>query len=280
MDDNKIGPPEIVAMASVGVFFFATFLPWFSVSVSGDSSGILSGADFPSANGWDAGFLWSGFPLLLGFALLALLLLPKVAPDISLPDLPPYLPLAIAGAAGPAMEMVKLFQLQLEHYEKVEGTTISLEGKANQLSQMVRGHLPAAMQGFAVVPLFAGYDTARQEGRLFEYDVTGGRYEESEYATTGSGSLHAGAVVKMGYRPDLTREQVIDLVISALFEAADEDSATGGPDLVRAIYPSVATITAGGFEVVEEAEVAQRFRGLVDQLTSSRGPRTDPEVNP
>jgi len=187
---------------------------------------------------------------------------------------------AIAGAAGPAIEMVKLFQLQLEHYEKVEGTTISLEGKANQLSQMVRGHLPAAMQGFAVVPLFAGYDTARQEGRLFEYDVTGGRYEESEYATTGSGSLHAGAVVKMGYRPDLTREQVIDLVISALFEAADEDSATGGPDLVRAIYPSVATITAGGFEVVEEAEVAQRFRGLVDQLTSSRGPRTDPEVNP
>jgi len=100
MDDNKIGPPEIVAMASVGVFFFATFLPWFSVSVSGDSSGILSGADFPSANGWDAGFLWSGFPLLLGFALLALLLLPKVAPDISLPDLPPYLPLAIAGAAA------------------------------------------------------------------------------------------------------------------------------------------------------------------------------------
>ena len=187
---------------------------------------------------------------------------------------------AIAGAAGPAIEMVKLFQLQLEHYEKVEGQPISLEGKANQLSQMVRNHLPAAMQGLAVVPLFAGYDTARQEGRLFEYDVTGGRYEESEYATTGSGSLHAGAVVKMGYRPDLTREQVIDLVISALFEAADEDSATGGPDLVRAIYPSVATITAGGFEVVEEAEVAQRFRGLVDQLTSSRGPRTDPEVNP
>ena len=185
-----------------------------------------------------------------------------------------YSGVAIAGAAGPAVEMVKLFQLQLEHYEKVEGTTISLEGKANQLSQMVRGHLPAAMQGFAVVPLFAGFDTARQQGRLFEYDVTGGRYEESEYAATGSGSLHAGAVVKMGYRPDLSREEVIDLVISALFEAADEDSATGGPDLVRAIYPNVATITADGFLGVEEAEVAERFRGLVEQLTSTRGPLT------
>lgn len=179
---------------------------------------------------------------------------------------------AIAGAAGPAIEMVKLFQLQLEHYEKVEGSMISLEGKANQLSQMVRGHLPAAMQGFVVVPLFAGYDLALGEGRLFEYDVTGGRYEESEYATTGSGSLHAGAVVKMGYRPGLSREEVIDLVISALFEAADEDSATGGPDLVRAIYPSVATITAGGFEAVDEAEIAERFRGLVELLADSRGP--------
>jgi len=137
---------------------------------------------------------------------------------------------------------------------------------------MVRGHLPAAMQGFAVVPLFAGYDLARAEGRLFEYDVTGGRYEESEYAATGSGSLHAGAVVKMGYRPGLTREAVIDLVISALFEAADEDSATGGPDLVRAIYPTVATITAGGFDAVDEAEVAERFRGLVELLTATRGP--------
>lgn len=183
-----------------------------------------------------------------------------------------YSGVAIAGAAGPAVEMVKLFQLQLEHYEKVEGTTISLEGKANQLSQMVRGHLPAAMQGFAVVPLFAGYDTARKEGRLFEYDVTGGRYEESEYAATGSGSLHAGAVVKIGYRPGLAREDVIDLVISALFEAADEDSATGGPDLVRAIYPSVATITADGFAAVDETEVAQRFQTLVDLLHETRGP--------
>ena len=108
--------------------------------------------------------------------------------------------MAIAGAAGPAIEMVKLFQLQLEHYEKVEGAQLSLEGKANQLGQMVRSHLPAAMQGLVVVPLFAGYDTRRRSGRLFEYDVTGGRYEESDFAATGSGSLHAGTVVKLGYR--------------------------------------------------------------------------------
>src|SRR5690348_7833318 len=139
---------------------------------------------------------------------------------------------AIAGAAGPAMEMVKLFQLQLEHYEKVEGNFLSLEGKANQLGQMVRGNLPAAMQGLAVVPIFAGFDLNRDTGRLFQYDVTGGRYEESNFASTGSGSLHAGTVVKLGYRADLDRAASIDLVISALFQAADEDSATGGPDLV------------------------------------------------
>src|ERR1700716_1423951 len=118
---------------------------------------------------------------------------------------------AIAGAAGPAMEMVKLFQLQLEHYEKVEGIELSLDGKANQLSSMVRQHLPAAMQGLVVVPLFAGYDVRRRQGRLFQYDVTGGRYEESNFATTGSGSLHAGTVVKLGYRESLSREEAIDL---------------------------------------------------------------------
>ncbi|HSL59942.1 MAG TPA: proteasome subunit beta [Acidimicrobiales bacterium] len=174
---------------------------------------------------------------------------------------------AIAGAAGPAIEMVKLFQLQLEHYEKVEGTALSLEGKANQLGQMVRNHLPAAMQGLAVVPLFAGYDTRRAAGRLFQYDVTGGRYEEQNHAATGSGSLHAGTVVKLGYRDGMDRATVIDLAISALFQAADEDSATGGPDLVRGIYPTVATITDQGFEHVDEAEIAERFRGLIERLT-------------
>jgi proteasome beta subunit len=178
---------------------------------------------------------------------------------------------AIAGAAGPAIEMVKLFQLQLEHYEKVEGTALSLDGKANQLSQMVRNHLPAAMQGLAVVPLFAGFDTRRQTGRLFQYDVTGGRYEESNHAATGSGSLHAGTVVKMGWREGLDRGQAVDLAISALFQAADEDSATGGPDLVRGIYPTIATITADGFVGVAESEISERFLALLAGLTGSPG---------
>jgi proteasome beta subunit len=189
---------------------------------------------------------------------------------------------AIAGAAGPAMDMVKLFQLQLEHYEKVEGAELSLEGKANQLSGMVRSNLPAAMQGLVVVPLFAGFDTRRRQGRLFQYDVTGGRYEETNFATTGSGSLHAGTVIKLGYREALAREEAIDLLISALFNAADEDSATGGPDLVRGIYPTVATITEEGFEKLGDAEIAERFRLLVDRLstpesTASVGP--SPTVN-
>jgi proteasome beta subunit len=173
---------------------------------------------------------------------------------------------AIAGAAGPAMEMVKLFQLQLEHYEKVEGSELSLEGKANQLSQMVRGHLPMAMQGMAVVPLFAGYDLRRRAGRLFQFDVTGGRYEEADFATTGSGSLHAGTVIKVSYRQSMDRAQTLDLAIQALFQAADEDSATGGPDLVRGIYPTMATITADGFTPVGEPEIAERFRGLLDRM--------------
>ncbi len=178
----------------------------------------------------------------------------------------------IAGAAGPAVDMVKLFQLQLEHYEKVEGVQLSLEGKANQLSQMVRSNLPAAMQGLAVVPIFAGYDLRRQTGRLFQYDITGGRYEESNHAATGSGSLHAGTVIKLGYRDGLDRSEVVDLALSALFEAADEDSATGGPDPLRGIYPLVATITAAGFEQLSDAEIAERFEGLTDALRARQGP--------
>jgi proteasome beta subunit len=173
---------------------------------------------------------------------------------------------AIAGAAGPAVEMVKLFQLQLEHYEKVEGEQLSLEGKANQLSMMVRSNLPAAMQGMAVVPLFAGFDLGRGIGRLFEFDVTGGRYEENDHASTGSGSLHAGTVVKLAWKEDLTREEAVDLALKALFQAADEDSATGGPDLVRGIYPTMATITAEGFTALERHEIAERFRTLLDTM--------------
>jgi len=178
---------------------------------------------------------------------------------------------AIAGAAGPAVEMVRLFQLQLEHYEKVEGAPLSLEGKANQLSQMVRNHLPAAMQGFVVVPIFAGFDLSRALGRLYQYDATGGRYEELDFAATGSGSLQASTVIKLGYRIGLGRDETVDLVLRALFEAADEDSATGGPDLIRNIFPVIATITAGGFERVPDDELRGRFEGIIEDLRSDRG---------
>jgi proteasome beta subunit len=136
---------------------------------------------------------------------------------------------------------------------------------------MVRSHLPAAMQGLAVVPLFAGYDVRRQLGRLFEYDVTGGRYEESDFAATGSGSLHAGTVIKIGYRDGLSAADALALAINALYQAADEDSATGGPDLMRGIYPVMATISARGFTRLPDADVEALFRTLLDTLTANRG---------
>jgi len=173
---------------------------------------------------------------------------------------------AIAGAAGPAIEMVKLFQLQLEHYEKVEGEPLSLEGKANQLSGMVRSNLPAAMQGLAVVPLFAGYDRRRGEGRLFEYDVTGGRYEEQAYATSGSGGMHAATVVKLGYREPADRDATVDLSFRALLTAAEEDSATGGADPVRGIWPIIATIDSDGFARLSDDELAERYARLSQEI--------------
>jgi proteasome beta subunit len=175
---------------------------------------------------------------------------------------------AIAGAAGPAMEMIRLFQLQLEHYEKVEGSHLSLEGKANQLSMMVRGNLPAAMQGMVVVPIFAGYDRRRSVGRLFAYDVTGGRYEEREYVATGSGSVHAGTVIKVGYRSAMSRDEAIDLAVRSLWEAADADSATGGPDALRGIYPIVATVGADGWQPVDDDDLAPRFEAIGTEMRS------------
>jgi proteasome beta subunit len=175
---------------------------------------------------------------------------------------------AIAGAAGPAMEMIKLFQLQLEHYEKVEGSSLSLEGKANQLSMMVRSNLPAAMQGMVVVPIFAGFDLRRSMGRLFTYDVTGGRYEEHDYVATGSGMLHAGTVIKVGYRDSLDRAAAVALACRSLWEAADADSATGGPDALRGIYPVVATITADGWGRVPDDELAATFASIAEEVRS------------
>ncbi len=179
---------------------------------------------------------------------------------------------AIAGAAGPAVEMVRLFQLQLEHYEKVEGKELSLDGKASQLSALLRQNLPMARAGMVVVPLFAGYDLRIGEGRLFQFDVSGGRYEELEYGTTGSGSLHASTVLKLGYRKGQTRDAAVNLAIEALYVAADEDSATGGPDFIRNLFPVVATVTSGGYEQLEDDEVKSRSQELVDRLIAQGTP--------
>ncbi|MCC2276380.1 proteasome subunit beta [Streptomyces morookaense] len=185
-----------------------------------------------------------------------------------------YSAVGIAGTAGLAVEMVKLFQLELEHFEKVEGVQLSLEGKANRLSTMIRSNLGMAMQGLAVVPLFAGWDVDRQKGRIFSYDVTGGRSEEHGFAATGSGSLFARGSFKKLFREDLTEQQTITLVVQALYDAADEDSATGGPDLARRIYPIVTVITDEGFRRLTEAECSETVRAIHERrLEEPDGPR-------
>ncbi|HEU4491060.1 MAG TPA: proteasome subunit beta, partial [Jiangellales bacterium] len=145
----------------------------------------------------------------------------------------------IAGAAGVAVELVRLFQVELEHYEKIEGTVLSLDGKANRLAAMIRGNLGLAMQGLAVVPLFAGYDLDSRGGRIFSYDITGGRYEEHEHHSVGSGSMFARGALKKLWRDDFAVDDAALCAVQALYDAADEDSATGGPDLTRRIYPVV-----------------------------------------
>jgi len=172
----------------------------------------------------------------------------------------------IAGAAGPAMEMARLFQTELEHYEKVEGDNLSLEGKANKLSQMIRMNLPAAMQGLVVVPIFAGFDTKTAAGRIFKYDITGGKYEDTDYYAQGSGGKDARDSLKKRWKRDLPREEALRVAVEALLDAADEDLGTGGPDLIRGIYPTIKTITRSGFADVPEDEV----RRLVETLLSER----------
>jgi len=184
-----------------------------------------------------------------------------------------YSGIAVAGSAGFGLEIIKLLQTELEHYEKMGGKTLSMEGKANFLGQMIRQHLPLAFQGFVVVPVFAGFDILRRTGRIFSYDATGGRYEETDFTADGSGGRDARTTIKLGWREDLARDDAIELAVAALYEAADEDSATGGPDIVRGIYPTVATITESGYDEVAEETVAERFRALIDRITERGGIR-------
>ncbi len=177
-----------------------------------------------------------------------------------------YSAVAIAGAAGPCMEMVRIFQLQLEYHEKQEGMTLSLEGKANFLSSLVRSNLSAALMGLIVVPIFAGYDVRCKEGRIFKYDVTGGRFEEKDYYATGSGGKDARGTLKKRYRPGMSREEGLKAVLEAIWDAADEDLPTGGPDFIRDIYPTAKIITSSGAADVPEEEVKQFYESLIQTL--------------
>jgi proteasome beta subunit len=177
----------------------------------------------------------------------------------------------IAGTAGLAIELVRLLQVELEHYEKIEGTQLSLTGKANRLATMTRSNLPMAMQGLAVVPLFAGYDHEISGGRIFSYDVTGGRYEEHAYHAVGSGGFFARGSLKKLYRESMSGPDATTAAVQALYDAADDDSATGGPDLMRRIFPVVALVTADGYRRLPDEEIG----AVVEAVVSGRSQRPD-----
>jgi proteasome beta subunit len=182
-----------------------------------------------------------------------------------------YSCVGIAGAAGIAVELVRLFQTELEHYEKIEGITLSMDGKANRLAALIRSNLGLAMQGLSVVPLFAGYDLEADQGRIFSYDVTGGRYEETAFYSVGSGSLFARGSLKKLYREDLDGDGCVTAVVQALYDAADDDSATGGPDMTRRIFPVVGVITGDGYRRMSDDEVA----AIADRVIAARMDRPD-----
>jgi proteasome beta subunit len=171
--------------------------------------------------------------------------------------------MAISGAAGPSIEMARILSVELEHYEKIEGEPLELEGKANKLSQMIRQNLPAAMQGLAVIPLFAGFDLRRKSGRLWKFDVTGGRYEETEFDATGSGGLFARESLKKTWTPDQSREESIASAVEALTSAADEDRATGGVDLRRGIFPIVMCASESGIDEIPESEIESAYQTVI-----------------
>ena len=187
-----------------------------------------------------------------------------------------YSCIGIAGTAGVGIELIRLFQVELEHYEKIEGTVLSLDGKANRLATMVRNNLGAAMQGLAVIPLFAGFDLDATDpsriGRIFSFDVAGGVYEETGYDAIGSGSLFAKSALKKTYRSGVTTEEAGRLAIEALYDAADDDTATGGPDLIRKIFPVVMTATAQGTHRLSDAETGALAEAIVGARAADPAP--------
>jgi proteasome beta subunit len=182
-----------------------------------------------------------------------------------------YSCVGIAGSAGLAIELVRLFQVELEHYEKIEGTLLSLEGKANRLATMLRGNLPMAMQGLVVVPLFAGYDVDDGTGRIYSYDATGGCYAERHHHSVGSGSLFARGSLKKLWRPGLDAAAAVRVVVEALYDAADDDSATGGPDMNRRIWPVVGVVDVEGYRRVDDTTLGDVVQRVVDDRRGDPG---------
>lgn len=173
--------------------------------------------------------------------------------------------IAIAGAAGPCLEVAKLFQTEIEHYEKIEGETLAIEGKANKLANIIKMNLPAALQGLLVIPIFAGYDLRHNNGRIFKYDITGGRFEELDFHATGSGGKDARATLRKFYREEISRDEALKLVIESLSDAADEDVGTSGPDPVRGIYPQLKIVGSDGISDVPEEEIKRVYGGVVGE---------------
>jgi proteasome beta subunit len=191
----------------------------------------------------------------------------------------PYSLIGIAGTAGVGLELMRLFQVELEHYEKIEGDMLSLDGKANRLATMIRNNLGAAMQGLAVIPLFAGFDLDATDptraGRIFSFDVAGGVYEEKGYDSIGSGSLFAKSALKKRFKPGMATDEVVRIAIESLYDAADDDTATGGPDLTRRIFPVVMTATAEGTKRISEAETAAMAEAIIAARTTEYSDRTN-----
>jgi proteasome beta subunit len=181
--------------------------------------------------------------------------------------------IGIAGVAGIGIDLVRVFQVELEHYEKIEGRSLSIEGKANRLAGLVKSNLGGAMQGLVVVPLFAGYDEGPGVGRIFSYDIAGGRYEERRFHAIGSGSVFARGSLKKLYRDDMPLEDAILACMQALYDAADDDSATGGPDVTRSIYPLMVTVTEDGYQRLTDAEAGTYAQTVIDgRMSSPDGP--------
>jgi proteasome beta subunit len=176
--------------------------------------------------------------------------------------------MAIAGAAGPCIELAKLFQTELEHYEKLEGMPLSCEGKANKLGQMVKANLPMVFQGLVVMPLYVGYDLKRAEGRIFKYDITGGRYEESDYHAIGSGGKEARNTIREHFQKNLSEADALKLALVSLYNAADDDIGTGGPDLVRGIYPTSKFVTAQGIIDVSDDKIRDVYNSVIAERRS------------